>query len=101
MRTRLWATMRRPAFSITALIAPVRLRAVASGLMMEKVRSLAICRPGSFGITLRGLYPPGRRPASRGGERSGDAHPAFGREAFLRREAALIVHLARAGDPIA
>src|SRR3954471_13834549 len=42
MRTRFCATMRRPACSIMALIAPVRLRAVASGLMMEKVRSTAI-----------------------------------------------------------
>src|SRR5262245_892156 len=42
MRTRFWATMRRPACSIIALIAPVRLRAVASGLMIEKVRSIAM-----------------------------------------------------------
>jgi hypothetical protein len=34
--------MRNPAFSISALIAPVRLRAVASGLMIEKVRSIAM-----------------------------------------------------------
>ena len=42
IRSRFCATMRRPACSIMALIAPVRLRAVASGLMMEKVRSMAI-----------------------------------------------------------
>src|SRR5262249_52532698 len=42
MRTRFCATMRRPACSIIALIAPVRLRAVASGLMIENVRSIAI-----------------------------------------------------------
>src|SRR6185437_10372816 len=42
MRTRLWATIRKPAFSISALMAPVRLRAVASGLIMENVRSTAI-----------------------------------------------------------
>src|SRR3982751_2397809 len=42
MRTRRCAMMRRPACSIIALIAPVRLRAVASGLMMENVRSTAI-----------------------------------------------------------
>src|SRR5262249_52710808 len=34
--------IRRPDFSIMALIAPVRLRAVASGLRIEKVRSIAI-----------------------------------------------------------
>src|SRR3954449_7132819 len=34
--------MRSPAFSIRALIAPVRLRAVASGLIIEKVRSIAM-----------------------------------------------------------
>src|SRR3954462_14335751 len=42
MRMRFWATIRRPAFSISALTAPVRLRAVASGLMIEKVRSIAM-----------------------------------------------------------
>src|ERR1700682_5047105 len=42
MRMRFWATMRSPAFSISALIAPVRLRAVASGLRIEKVRSIAM-----------------------------------------------------------
>src|SRR6185437_16686103 len=40
MRMRRWATMRRPASSITALILPVRFRRVASGLMIEKVRSV-------------------------------------------------------------
>src|SRR5215468_14060 len=44
MRTRFCATMRRPACSIIALIAPVRLRAVASGLMIENVRSIAIVK---------------------------------------------------------
>src|SRR5579862_1303160 len=39
---RFWATIRSPAFSISALIAPVRLRSVASGLMIEKVRSIAM-----------------------------------------------------------
>jgi hypothetical protein len=34
--------MRSPACSIMALMAPVRLRAVASGLRIEKVRSTAI-----------------------------------------------------------
>jgi hypothetical protein len=34
--------MRSPAFSISALIAPVRFRSVASGLMMDKVRSMAM-----------------------------------------------------------
>src|SRR5256885_1412888 len=42
MRMRFWATIRSPAFSISALTAPVRLRSVASGLMIEKVRSIAI-----------------------------------------------------------
>jgi hypothetical protein len=35
--------MRKPACSIMALTAPVRLRAVASGLMIENVRSIDIC----------------------------------------------------------
>src|SRR5947207_15869108 len=42
MRTRFCATMRKPAPSIIALIAPVRFRSVASGLMIENVRSTAI-----------------------------------------------------------
>src|SRR5262245_7006590 len=42
MRVRLCAMIRKPAPSITALIAPVKLRAVASGLMIEKVRSIGI-----------------------------------------------------------
>src|SRR5215468_2762202 len=42
MRTRFCATIRRPDFSIMALIAPVKLRSVASGLRIEKVRSIAI-----------------------------------------------------------
>src|SRR5215510_10815328 len=42
MRVRLCAMMRKPAPSMMALIAPVKLRAVASGLMIEKVRSTAI-----------------------------------------------------------
>jgi hypothetical protein len=39
---RFWATMRRPFSSKRALILPVRFRRVASGLMIEKVRSTAI-----------------------------------------------------------
>ena len=42
MRVRFCATMRKPARSIISLIAPVKLRAVASGLMIEKVRSIAM-----------------------------------------------------------
>src|SRR5579872_3534212 len=42
MRTRFCATIRRLAFSMMALIAPVILRSVASGLRIEKVRSSAI-----------------------------------------------------------
>jgi hypothetical protein len=45
MQIRFWATMRSPAFSIKALTAPVRLRSVASGLMIEKVRSIAMVLP--------------------------------------------------------
>ena len=42
MRKRFCATIRKPAFSIMALMAPVRFRVVASGLRIEKVRSTAI-----------------------------------------------------------
>src|SRR3712207_5319532 len=53
MRMRFWATILRPAFSITALMAPVRLRLVASGLMIEKVRSVAMDRLGHGGSCRR------------------------------------------------
>src|SRR5579871_2841675 len=58
MQTRFCATMRSPAFSINAFTAPVRLRAVASGLMIEKVRSIGMT--SSFGgrgkLKFAGLY---------------------------------------------
>src|SRR5512135_2202329 len=54
MRTRFCATIRRPAFSIMALMAPVRLRSVASGLSIEKVRAIAI--GSSFTETNRKVY---------------------------------------------
>src|SRR5882757_6299304 len=56
MRTRFCATIRSPAFSIRALIAPVRLRVVASGLMIEKVRSIAMICPWNGEVGLRRLY---------------------------------------------
>src|SRR5882724_4913530 len=57
MRMRFWATTRSPAFSINALTAPVRLRPVASGLMIEKVRSIAmISSLQNAAWELRGLY---------------------------------------------
>src|SRR6476660_4701624 len=68
MRMRFCATIRRPAFSITALTAPVRLRAVASGLMIEKVRSMAIIlslrRKRWFGVAglISAPLPDGKRP---------------------------------------
>jgi hypothetical protein len=42
MRMRFWATTRRPASSNFEMILPVRFRSVASGLMMDKVRSVAM-----------------------------------------------------------
>ena len=45
MCRRFCATMRRPASSNFALTLPVRLRRVASGLMMENVRSIAMMVP--------------------------------------------------------
>src|SRR5215813_10745867 len=63
MRMRFCATMRRPAFSISALTAPVRLRAVASGLMIEKVRSVAMSfRPELTGSSGCGAYIGAPRP---------------------------------------
>ncbi len=65
MRMRFWATIRKPAFSISALTAPVRLRAVASGLMIEKVRSIAmISSLQTLVKSCRGLYRRDWRTAS-------------------------------------
>src|SRR3977135_2890329 len=72
MRMRFWATIRSPAFSINALIAPVRLRAVASGLIIEKVRSIAMISSLMSGDgEMRRLYgrirqPPSDPPAAAG-----------------------------------
>src|ERR1044072_6153326 len=77
---RFCATMRRPAFSITALTAPVRLRAVASGVMIEKVRSIAMSFPwDTTGVA--GLI----SAAPRLGKRPGDALLAAPETPGLRR----------------
>src|SRR5262249_5087113 len=70
MRTRFCAMMRKPACSIIALIAPVRLRDVASGLMIEKVRSIAMgCSCGAlrWGGPIAAAY--NGHPAARQGVR--------------------------------
>src|SRR5882762_4492995 len=78
MRMRFCATMRRPAFSISALTAPVRLRSVASGLMIEKVRSIAMFRPQITGdAELRRLY---RRDRPTASDRAGGADGELPRE---------------------
>src|SRR3979411_2716840 len=64
MRIRFWATMRSPAFSISALMAPVRLRAVASGLLMEKVRWIAMIWSPEALMEVAGLYRRRRYTAS-------------------------------------
>src|SRR3954471_13546074 len=70
MRMRFWATIRKPAFSISALTAPVRLRSVASGLMIEKVRSIAMSSSlGKRGLRVAGLI----STPSRYGKRPDDA----------------------------
>src|ERR1700753_4330796 len=68
--------MRRPASSITALILPVRLRRVASGLMIENVRSIAISlsRFADFMRFLRAYSDAGRRQQAPGGPLSCTSH---------------------------
>src|ERR1043165_9811905 len=69
--------MRSPAFSITALTAPVKLRAVASGLMIEKVRSIAmISSLMKVGGELRGLYRRHQQTASDRETAAGRSLPA-------------------------
>src|SRR6201747_2653433 len=68
MRMRFCATIRSPASSIRALIAPVRLRVVASGLMIEKVRSIAMICPWDGEVRLRRLY---RRRAGSASDQGG------------------------------
>src|SRR5207245_10286866 len=77
MRMRFWATIRNPAFSISALTAPVRLRSVASGLMIEKVRSIAIVYvlAKSWLESCAGLY---RRHLTTASDRVTRLPPLFG-----------------------
>src|ERR1700736_2866094 len=91
MRRRFCAMMRNPACSISALIAPVRLRWVASGLMIEKVRSTAIDIVLDWKNLQRGLraaYSPRSRAAAR--RRTARAAPAARprRRRYLIRTAA-------------
>src|SRR5215212_4742286 len=72
MRTRFCAMIRRPACSIMALTAPVRLRATASGLMIEKVRSIAMS-----GVPSEGLR--AARQTTRGGGRLIAVDPLSGK----------------------
>src|SRR5690242_8099906 len=62
---RFCATMRRPACSKRWLIAPVRLRLVASGLMIDKVRSMVIriSRSGRAALYIGRKL--GRQPAAK------------------------------------
>src|SRR5437667_2256062 len=53
--------MRSPAFSKRSLIAPVRLRLVASGLMIDKVRSMVIRISGSGWVIPSTQTPDNRR----------------------------------------
>src|SRR5258708_35303454 len=65
MRMRVWATNRSHAFSISALIEPVRMRAVASGFIIEKVRSIAMISSLKSAVyELRRLYRRHRGTAS-------------------------------------
>src|ERR1700738_3109841 len=70
MRMRFCATIRSPAFSIRALIAPVRLRAVASGLIIEKVRSIAMISSLIGLIGVAGLISAQSEDGKRSGEMS-------------------------------
>ena len=65
---RFCATIRSPASSSTALILPVRFRRVASGLMMENVRSVAIAASLGFRV---GRLSRGLRRQGQGGTRLG------------------------------
>src|SRR3546814_649489 len=66
MRMRREATTRSPASSSILVIAPVRFRRVASGLMIEKVRSVAMAVYSSIdaGLIWRALEAPLRETAS-------------------------------------
>src|SRR3954468_7113292 len=84
MRIPFGPTIRRPAFSITALTAPVRFRLVASGLMIEKVRSRAMGNPFARRMICRemgaysGAFPaPQARRAGPKRKRTGQAPGPF------------------------
>src|SRR5690606_18918880 len=83
MRMRLLATTRRPASSSILVIAPVRLRRVASGLMIEKVRVTAM--GGSFETASGNLRAP--LAGGRAGRKVGGAFPVpMLRRASIRRQ---------------
>src|SRR5271154_6471736 len=64
MWMRFCATIRSPASSRRALTAPVKLRRVASGLIIDKVRSVAIAALLGFRL---GRLSKGLRPGGQGG----------------------------------
>src|SRR6185503_569612 len=73
---RRWAITRRPFSSKRALILPVRFRRVASGLMIEKVRSTAIKSsasviPDEWAGLIDGGSVPGKPPGSSPERRQG------------------------------
>src|SRR5687768_2806079 len=79
MRMRFEAITRSPASSSFAVIAPVRLRRVASGLMIEKVRSVAMAErsPVLTRVGNVGKAPSRAGPCRQGRpRRSRLAHPA-------------------------
>src|SRR4029450_8771780 len=98
MRMRFWATIRKPAFSISALTAPVRLRSVASGLMIETVRSIAIVYVLAKLLVgeLPGLYPRPLPPAS---DRVTPPPPVFGVFSCCARAAGQRLQQFHAGEP--
>src|SRR6056297_377661 len=95
---RFCAMMRRPASSNLALILPVRLRRVASGLMIERVRSMAIVsssclqeRPETPALIARGVS------MGAGDWKERDCKPAPGgsSETGARRVAKAVTHRPR------
>src|SRR6516162_2136740 len=91
MRVRLCAMIRKPAPSIMALIAPVKLRAVASGLMIEKVRSIAIgffFKEENAGARIAAAYSD-HAPARQGVTKALAIERGLAAQAKRQREAAL------------
>src|SRR4051794_11189569 len=92
MRMRLDATTRSPASSSILVTAPVRLRRVASGLMIEKVRVTAMKRSGELRIAEKWRLPSHSGSSTQAGAAmDANAHKLEKWRKFLREIGGIVI----------